>query len=247
MIFRNLKIEMTPSQGYVLSKKINEKWEVYYTISGPIQKGCKICGYPLKNDEECAHHQGLERLELNYLIQFVGYYQTDYTGNPLNKFTKRIIKMRIAEGQKYYQELFLILNTLFKNIKKKINIKWGSWVPTSNQLLLRIAQNLILDNNLIMVNPLEIIETDNQINRIEDKENYVKIKYKLKDSYNPKISQVINNDIGIIIDDLIHTGYTIGRIFEIIQEFHPKKLIGLVFVRTSRGKHPLYLKYPNLP
>lgn len=247
MTFRNLKIEMTPSQGYVLSRRINEKWEFYYTIGGPIQNCCRICGYPLKNDEICNHHQGLEKLNLDYLIQFVGYYQTDFNGNPLNKFTKRIIKMRIAEGEKYYQELFFILNSLFKTIKKKVNIKWGSWVPTSNNLLLRIAQNLILSNNLIMINPLEIIETDDLLNRIDDKEEYVKKKYKLNDSYNPKIYKVINNDIGVIFDDLLHTGYTIGRIFEIFQEFHPKKLVGLVFVRTSRGKHPLYLKYPNLP
>lgn len=244
---RNLKLEITPSQGYVLSRKINEKWEFYYTIGGPLQSRCKICGYPLKDEEICNHHQGLENLNLNYLIHFVGYYQTDFNGNPMNKFTKRIIKMRLAEGEKYYQELLLILNSLFKTIKKKHNIKWGSWVPTSNNLLLKVARNLILSNNLILINPLEIIEIDDQINGIENKEDYVKKKYKLNEKYNPKIYRLINNDTGIIFDDLLHTGYTIGRIFKIFQEFQPKKLIGLVFVRTSRGKHPLYLKYPNFP
>ncbi len=247
MTIKNLKIEITPSHGYVLSKKIDEKWEIYYTIAGPAQNSCKTCGYPLKKDEECKHHQGLENLKIEYSIQFVGYYQTDFKGYPLNKFTKRILKIRAAEGEKYYQELLFILNSLFRNIKNKIEINWGSWVPTSNTLLMRIAQDFMQYNHIRIINPLEIIEIDNQINRIDDKKEYVLKKYKIKEACNPKTIKIINNNIGVILDDLLHTGYTIGRIFELFQEYHPKKLLGLLFARTSRGKHPIFLKYPNFP
>ncbi len=59
-------------------------------------------------------------------------------------------------------------------------------------VLLNFGEFIILDNDLIMVNPLEIIETDNQINRIEDKEEHVKNKYK-------NTTHIIQNYIKLLI------------------------------------------------
>ncbi|MHA1233344.1 MAG: hypothetical protein ACTSPQ_22195, partial [Candidatus Helarchaeota archaeon] len=90
MKLEDLKIEITPSRGFVLSRKINGEWELYYTISGPTQNCCKKCGYPLDLHEDCKHHEGLKELDIEYSLDFAGYYQTDFNGNPLNKLTERI-------------------------------------------------------------------------------------------------------------------------------------------------------------
>jgi len=242
-----LRIEITPSRGFVLFRKTNGEWQEYYSIGGPIQKRCRICGYPLAENQNCNHHKGLEKLKFDYSVYFVGYYETNFNGNPLNIFTKRIIDMRIAEGKKYYDELFLILDSLFKLISKKQTITWGSWVPSRNKILLKVAYNLLLRNNINIVKPDAIIKTDYHLDRISDKRNYVLDKYQLRKIYNPQTSQIIENKSGIIIDDIMHTSHTLGRIFEIFNNFNPKCLIGLIFSRTGKGKHNLYLKYPNIP
>lgn len=242
---KKLKIERTPQKGFVLYKKISNKWELYYSIAGQRQYKCNMCGYPLKIGEECKHHEGLNGLPTNFSIHFIGYYQTDLNANPLNELTKRILEMRT--NNQYYIELIQLLNSLFETLKDKNEIKWGTWIPTSNVLLTRIAREFILQKQLFVFNPLEIIEFNDNVEKTSNLKHYVDEKYKLKSHSNKEIINNIKNNYGIVIDDLIHTGFTIGKIMTLLEHFEPKKISGIVIGRTSRGKHPAIIKYPNFP
>ncbi len=243
----NLRVKVTPSGGFILDRRVGEEWETYYSISGVKYQACSICGFPLKENQECTHHKGLLDLNLETKILFIGYYQTDFNSQPLNTLSKRLLSIRAPEGLKYINELFLLLNILFLSSAKDESIKWGTWVPTSNYLLGKIATHLMLENNLILINPNELFQYNKNTRKIKSNRDYVKEKYQLRTNIDSKYLKIINNKTGVIIDDIIHTCFTIGRILELIETIKPKKVLCLVLGRTARGKHPSIIKYPNLP
>ncbi|MFX1257266.1 MAG: hypothetical protein ACFFAN_05380 [Promethearchaeota archaeon] len=246
-MIRDIKIEITPSKGFVLHKLNGQDWKLYYSISGPLQNACNICGYPLKSNEKCTHHKGLELLSTPFCLEFVGYYQTDIQGRPTNHITKRVLEMKSLSSEKYYLELFLLLNTLYETLPNKGNIIWGMWVPSTNQILNRIASDIIINNKLIILNPLDFIDFNERINDDKSRLRYVSNKYKKKQDFPSQIEEIVNGNEGIVIDDLFHTGFTLGKIGKILENFSPKKIIGLVITRTTRGKHPMMLRIPNIP
>lgn len=243
----NLRVDSTPSGGYILERRIGEDWEPFYSVSGPTYNSCKVCGFPIKENQKCKHHNGLLDLKLDIDIAFIGYYKTDINSQPLNAFSKRLLSMKTPDGLQYISELSLLLNILFRSRIKGESIKWGTWVPSSNPLLENLARQLILENNLSLIEPSEIFHYNENIHKARNHQAYVKEKYSLKEKINKKVLDAINDKAGVIIDDIIHTCFTIGRIFELINSFNPKKIFCFALARTSKGKHPSIIKYPNLP
>ncbi len=243
--FKNLRVESIPSGGYILRKKSEEDWELYYSISGPKYNSCKICGFPLKEKQRCYHHRGLINLKTEFQINFIGYYKTDINGCPLNLFTERLLSMKSPHASLYRFELSFLLSALYDKYIKPHTVKWGSWVPSSNKLFEDIARELILAKNLSLIEPNEIFEWKNNLQKLHNHKEYVITKYKLKENVNNEIKDKIHNNSGVIIDDIIHTCFTIGRVLSLINIFNPRNVFCLALARTSKGKHPSIIKYPN--
>lgn len=243
--FKNLRVELTPSGGYVLRRKIGGDWNLYYSVTGPRYRSCKVCGFPLKEDQNCNHHKGLVELKPNFQINFLGYYETDIKSHPLNLFSERLLSMKSLKASLYYSEFAFLLNVLFDCYIKGHNLKWGTWVPSSNRMFENIAKELISSKDLSLINPYEIFEWKNDLEKLQNHEEYVISKYKLKDSVNSKIEDKIYNNSGVIFDDIIHTCFTMGRILKLINKFNPKYIFCLALARTSKTKHPSIIKYPN--
>lgn len=241
-----IKIEPT-SKGIILKKKtINGKWEFYYSIAGSIQNSCEICGYPLKKHEICSHHEGFNNINISYGYYFSGYYQTDLKGSPINDLSERILKMKSRGALKFFDEIYSIFEYLYNKLPLRERISWGSWVPTTNRLLESISVKLIQDKNISLLNPYDIIDFNDDIDISKNVEKNIKLKYKWKEDSLELKKNIVKGNIGVLIDDLVHTGYTIGRVLVILKRLYPKKIYCITLARTTRGKHPLIIKYPNI-
>jgi len=242
----NLRIEKMPSRGFILHKKnSSNEWEYYYSIAGPPQSSCQICGYPLKESEECLHHKGFKGIELDFDLKFAGYYQTDLKQRPTNDITKRILLMRNSKGINYFSELYLLYYSLIKSILEKNELYWGTWIPTRNQILIKIAQKVFTNLSIPIINPFDFIQYDYSAKNHNNRQVYVKEKYKPNKNCPNVVRKTIFYRKGVILDDIVHTCHTMGRILKIISLYSFRKVYCIVLTRTTRGKHPMMVTYPE--
>ena len=168
-----------------------------------------------------------------------GYFQTDANFNPL---TRRFLEMENYSTTLSIREFTEILKIRYKNEKGNEEYFWGSWVPTTNTIMIKIAKLLLQEIELSIINPEIYCNFAPQIKiHNQDRKLMVIKKYQPK-KINYELKYLIENKNGIIIDDLYHHGYTIARIMELLSSYKVKKILGIVIVRTT-GRKGIKIKY----
>lgn len=215
------------------SNRNNSPFE--YIVRGRDKDSCPICGKPNKK-ENCQFHKYPTQFSFNLI--FGGYYEIKDTGEPLNEFTKAyfdllkhkfpIIKeeiLRICEIRFNYEFKYLL------DIQQKSNFV-GTWIPTSNKISIEIAKSFF-DKILVKYLEPELFCEFNHLALTKSDKYILKKNENLTDF----------KKVWIIFDDVYHKGDTFARIMEIIQVFHPSRVIGIVILRTGETE----LSFINFP
>ena len=221
-----------------LQKNIDLSLKIDYKNS------CPICLYPKKKEPEC--HVGLLKL-MNKIDYTTGHlYSTDFTGKATNWFTSILQEISENPYKKSHEILKIILLHRIKQKKWNIeDIKFASMVPTNNHQMSDLFQELTHELQIPWINCNSIFITRFLNKHYDNREEYVKNKYDLNKNTHSLLQEFEGGGDVLIFDDVFHTGYTFGRIVEILDSTINIENFKLISIARTTPKS--ILKYRFFP
>ncbi|MFX1384748.1 MAG: hypothetical protein ACFFBP_20165 [Promethearchaeota archaeon] len=160
---------------------------------------------------------------------------------PLNPISQRFIKIEQKPNEILREELIKILKIRYQNENPFKNISWGTWIPSTNKVMVDIAKLFLKSEKIKIINPKMFCKFYANIKNKNKSKSYLYRKYK-EIEFNNILSELLENSNGIILDDLYHHGNTFARIMELLLPYKISKILGITIVRTS-GQKRIELKY----
>ncbi len=222
----DIRIERNDKDSIIVFKNVLGNEIPLYEFPALLTPRCKICQTPTSL-KYCRYHKSLESKGLPRLIEsieIIGYYSTDFEGNPENSLTQLIQKVK----KEYVEEE---INTIFAKVikfiirEKNLNFDLITYVPSreGHLSLKKISKEISKDNNLKFILSGNLINFK-KIGLTRDISDYNKRKEFVNKKFHKK--DTIQRDTTIsgkllIIDDLINTGWTVSRIATILKNIIP--------------------------
>ncbi|KKN28406.1 hypothetical protein LCGC14_0854610 [marine sediment metagenome] len=222
----DIRIVRSEKDSIIVFKSVLGNEIPLYEFPPLLTPRCEICQAPTSL-KYCRYHKSLEMNGFPRLIKSIdilGYYSTDFEGNPKNPLTKLIQKVK----KEYIEEE--IINIFTKVIKFRIkervlDFNLITYVPSREKhlSLKKISLEVSRDYKLKLIPSEEFIILKN-IGLTRDISDYYKRKEFVNEKFKKKDS--IETDLNIsgkllIIDDIINTGWTVSKIASILKEIFP--------------------------
>ena len=225
------KLLKSPSQWEIIIKDIDSNTE--FSLMDRYKEKCPICYYPTTLMKEVECHEGL--LNYNEKFSFIAghYYETDYKNRPNNWFGELLNKISQQPFKHSHELLHLILKSKILNSGWNLNyIQVATMVPTNNQqmqhLFAEVSESLRI--NWIAFN--ELFEKKDLTMYYKYRLDYVNKKYSLNDDAINLLLSIKNLQHILIFDDVLHQGWTFGRIIELLNPLNLSKIYLATVGRT---------------
>ncbi|MFW9970499.1 MAG: hypothetical protein ACFFDF_09885 [Candidatus Odinarchaeota archaeon] len=190
-----------------------------HSIKIPSKNICSFCYSPLKDNSECVHHSGLIKFQKVTKIIIGGYYTTNFKGDSLSWWTKRIKKIRDFPFKTTSLDVELVIAKRIENFGELLETQVSTAVPTRNLQSLKIFQNLSKKSNIKFIDPNKMIDILPTYKNGKTRNEYVSQKYKLSQNCDYYIEKVSKKSKGIVIfDDILNEGYTLGWIVNLLKD-----------------------------
>jgi len=153
------QILSTNNPREIIIRDLTVEPNLEHSIKIPSKNICSFCYSPLNDNSECFHHPGLIKFQKFSEIIIGGYYITNFKGDSLNWWTKRIKEIRDFPFKSTDLDIELVTTKRIEIFGKLLETQVSTAVPTRNLQSLKIFQNLSKKLNIDFVEPSKIIET----------------------------------------------------------------------------------------
>lgn len=194
---------------------------------------CPICHYPLPVKEKKCHF-GFSHLIKDFNFITGHYYETDFKGIPNNWFGELL--KRISEQPFKHSHELLRLVLLYRINQTDWDLKsidFATMVPTSNQQMKSLFSNISNFLDIKWINPDDLFIKKELNQHYKERREYVENKYFLKEIQKDIIENGKKPKSIIIFDDVLHQGFTFGRIMDLFKTLSIKKFYLVTIARTT--------------
>jgi len=197
---------------------------------------CPICFYPIKLNEKCSHHPGLINVVEQFEMTIGHFYKLDYNGKPLNWFTQELKKIS-TYPYRYSHELFrqILTYRITKSGWDLDDILFSTMVPTTNHQMRDLFRELAISLRIQWINPEVLFNSKRPTNFYKNRRDYVRDKYEISKYALDSLNKIEKRGKSVLLfDDVLYTGFTIGRIIELLCKLQSFQFKVVIIGRTIK-------------